>query len=555
MCDKNKTLGALILTCVLAQLLVGCKPPSIESPDARQRCRAVMAPNFTNQSVLAKIVFEDPADLVRRAALYKVTDQTVLEKVAFNETATHFMREYAIGMITDKDTLDRLYGAVGEQGQNRFLQQAVSERLSVLNQLHWVKADEAALVKFALEAEDISVRLTAMKRLTNHVIIENLATSATVPVNIRVNAINCLTNPFVLARIVVEDPDDYCRRCAWDNLDSRTPKSAGAKLWIALEMKVEEVVGSESKITGFIGVGNTLGTPMWAYPSEREKLRDQILKDLDFYLTSAEKTAADQPSEFRQAAKILRVAQSVSGDRRIMLSVARLLRAFKDPSIYPDIGDVSITVKREKISSELYVTEDGYNTGRVPGEKITYYMECSRSNIVSSARKQPSFRTNWKTTIESYFPKDRPPPFVEADIRFPWLLVEVIREFPQTSLECMALSAGCEDVRWAATLLVLATNQSCMTKVVLNDRDADVRRAAVRKLSDETTLSLLAINDRDRDVRQAAVRKISDEKTLVLVAEKDADGSVRSTAKWRLDKVRLEKRQQKAKAPAIKNPE
>ena len=78
------------------------------------------------------------------------------------------------------------------------------------------------------------------------------------------------------------------------------------------------------------------------------------------------------------------------------------------------------------------------------------------------------------------------------------------------------------------------SDQNMLSNVALNDKDANVRKVAVQKLTDQNTLSLVALNDKDVDVRKLAVEKLTDQNTLSLVALNDENSEIRKMALKRL---------------------
>jgi hypothetical protein len=73
-------------------------------------------------------------------------------------------------------------------------------------------------------------------------------------------------------------------------------------------------------------------------------------------------------------------------------------------------------------------------------------------------------------------------------------------------------------------------NQSALSLVALNDKDAEVRMLAVSKSDLQSTLSNVALNDKDKEVRKLAVSKLTLQSTLSIVALNDKDSEIRILA-------------------------
>jgi len=73
--------------------------------------------------------------------------------------------------------------------------------------------------------------------------------------------------------------------------------------------------------------------------------------------------------------------------------------------------------------------------------------------------------------------------------------------------------------------------------IAKNDKDKNVRKAAVQRISDyhQKVLISIAKNDEDEYVRTEAVRKITDVQILVEIKYNDIDDDVRWAADMRLE--------------------
>jgi hypothetical protein len=87
----------------------------------------------------------------------------------------------------------------------------------------------------------------------------------------------------------------------------------------------------------------------------------------------------------------------------------------------------------------------------------------------------------------------------------------------------------------------MLTDQTLVATIASQDKDAQVRIAAVGKLTDQGTLSTVAVIDKDPDVRVAAVNKLTDQALLERIASADRsinDIKVTWAATVRLDVLR-----------------
>ena len=73
-------------------------------------------------------------------------------------------------------------------------------------------------------------------------------------------------------------------------------------------------------------------------------------------------------------------------------------------------------------------------------------------------------------------------------------------------------------------------DQKVIVDIAKNDTTYSVRKAAIERLTDQKTLADIAKNDEDRFFRKAAIKKVTDQKVLVDVAKNDEDRFVREAA-------------------------
>lgn len=73
-------------------------------------------------------------------------------------------------------------------------------------------------------------------------------------------------------------------------------------------------------------------------------------------------------------------------------------------------------------------------------------------------------------------------------------------------------------------------DQKFLTDIAKNDKDADVRIAAIKKIRDQNVLADIAKNDKSQGVRINAVIKVNDQNVLADIAMNDIDMYVRAAA-------------------------
>jgi len=82
------------------------------------------------------------------------------------------------------------------------------------------------------------------------------------------------------------------------------------------------------------------------------------------------------------------------------------------------------------------------------------------------------------------------------------------------------------------------TDQASLTYVAKNDKDKDIRRAAVNRLTDTDALAHVAKNDKNWRVRESAVIKLTDKALLADIAWNDKEYYVRNAAEERLEDLK-----------------
>jgi alkylhydroperoxidase family enzyme len=129
----------------------------VATEDEHWEVRKAAVPKLTDQAILTKVATEDEHREVRRMAVPKLTDQAVLTKVA-TEDEQGSVRQAALLRVTNQAVLTKAF----EQDQD------LRAKLSAVAGL-----TDQALMTLVKEAENNSIRLTAVANLTDPKIATN----------------------------------------------------------------------------------------------------------------------------------------------------------------------------------------------------------------------------------------------------------------------------------------------------------------------------------------------------------------------------------------------
>jgi hypothetical protein len=228
--------------------------------------------------------------------------------------------------------------------------------------------------------------------------------------------------------------------------------------------------------------------------------------------------ADDEDWRVRLIFKVIRAYDSVPTEyrerlirERLIADVLPAIRILSDPVVVSVIGDI-VTVKTYWES-----TNASYTGGTKHGEEFT----CS-----IKVRNLPTSLSHTWSTYYPYITDSLG--FESADVNAGDLLGPAFDRLSQAALAKIAQEDKDEDVRKAAVWEL--TDQSLLAKVAVEAGDRNVRRAAVWKLTDQAALAKIAQEDEGGDVRQAAVDKLIDQELLAKIAQEDEDGDVRQAA-------------------------
>jgi hypothetical protein len=178
----RKAAAAKIQVANLTDLACLAKLAEGENPHIRWAC----ALKITNQSVLAKIAGEDTDGRVNRAALNRITDQTLLAKLAIVAT-------------------------IGD------------EAMRICEFAAWRLTNTVLLAQVAVEARNSQARRAAVAKITDETILVRVALND-VSAKVGVDAVAKLTNETLLAKVIAEAQDSHVRQAAAEKIQSLRTK-------------------------------------------------------------------------------------------------------------------------------------------------------------------------------------------------------------------------------------------------------------------------------------------------------------------------------------------
>ena len=121
-----------------------------------------------------------------------------------------------------------------------------------------------------------------------------------------------------------------------------------------------------------------------------------------------------------------------------------------------------------------------------------------------------------------------------------WEKPELTRQVTdQALLADIAVEAGLSKVREAAVLKL--TDQATLAKIAMEDKDEDVREAAISNpnLTDQTVLARAAVDEKRLTIRLAAIAKVTDQIFVRQWAENDPQAAIRQAAVTRIEDDRF----------------
>jgi hypothetical protein len=364
--------------------------------------------------------------------------------------------------------------------------------------------DQAVLGKVAIEGKDADVRYPAIRMLTDQAVLAKVAIEGK-DANVRCDAVKNLTDQAVLAKLAIEDKNWAVRRAAVEKL---TDQAVLAKL--AIEDKKENVRRAAYYKLNDAG---TLGqlSPTAADPAMR--LYASIL-------LKVRSACQPVPEQHRN---------------RLCWEVSDIVTALMDPLVTTELGEVKAIRTEWKACSQKYVfTLPSGAPTKVPapdikGEQFTVSVTLSKTDQVVSRCWNTSFPFNVRGN-------DSNGSWRSANVDSEDFLGGICDLLSGPTLGKVTIESKRPSLRRAAVKKL--TDQAVLAKVAIEDEDANVRRAAVEKLTDQAVLAKVAVEDKDWVARSAAVKNLTDKAVLAKLTSQDESGAIRDQASARLSELK-----------------
>ncbi|MDA3850851.1 MAG: hypothetical protein PF447_06230 [Spirochaetaceae bacterium] len=163
---------------------------------------------LNDQLILGRIATEDPDDTLRSLAMSRINDQDLLADIFKNQT-NHEIRKAALINLTNLDILLEIEKTVHDTKLNEFIQR----RLSAVKIVHaGTITDQVILADYALNGNDIDLRMEALSNLTDQKILRGIAKNDMAE-QVRFAAAEKLTDKSIFNKLK-NDRDELKRRIA-----------------------------------------------------------------------------------------------------------------------------------------------------------------------------------------------------------------------------------------------------------------------------------------------------------------------------------------------------
>ncbi len=442
-----------------------------------------------DQATLAQIALHDPDELVRLRAVHRLNDRTLLQEVA-KKSSDESVAKQAREKITDEKR---------SGGEEKRKEEPAKQ------------PDKKKRSKPSLEDPDPDVRLRAVQALTDQNVLARVAKNDSSHF-VRWAAVDRLTDQDALAEVASKDPNEMVRLRAVNRLTD--PKALGAA-----------AKGARDKGT----IKALLGK----------------LSDTDMLISFAQERTNRMLSR-AAALRLLELAgmnpstTSTHKEKAVDLRLAVL-----DPVITRHYGQLLVEYAY-RVTGRSY----GFGTmpfGSVWREHVTIRIKDRRGNLIT--KQEFSGAPFPKTIRVRLVPGGGQRNVALVDIHE--VCKDVLKRMGRAKVE---LAAKSEDryVSGASKSLLEAgyfdrktpvqeipDDQKELVKMVMSSRDADLRWKAVQKLTIQKVLTRIAKEDSDRHVRWAAVDKLNDQEALASIAMRDSDELIRLRAVHRLSDPKL----------------
>ena len=322
---------------------------------------------------------------------------------------------------------------------------------------------------------------TAVPKLTDQALLAKIAVGDTIGGDkgafIRVVAVYNLTDQALLAKIAIGDEAWTVRAAAVEKL---TDLALLAKIAVEDKNPTVRHVAAE-KLTDQASLTKTAETP-----EDPEDPVDRAEAIAELY---------ESNPAMKRLAGNLGALTSDAGE-----SIARIKLAIQEPRIQSRFPRIVFAASVYRVSRSYSYVDPQYGPGGIMrGESVSFVLSQDRKTLAEA---------NWST----YFPQQTTDfTFLAANVYGGDLLADLLHSAVFTQDDLAELSSS---------------------------EIPEVRRAAVRNLTDQAALAKIAAEDKVPDVRQPAVWRLTDQVLLAKIAVEDEDPAVRQTAEQRLAQIR-----------------
>lgn len=334
-------------------------------------------------------------------------------------------------------------------------------------------ADEADLMRVALEARLAPIRAAAARQVSDSAALARLALESDSSV-IREQVVERIDDQSVLLQVALRGGSEGERVAA-----------------------VARLTSAEDLAAVVLGLG--LGTE----PSGDADSDDVVLNEALSRLTQPDMLAsldsADVETNVRSLARYLKAMSNVPEERRqhFLSSTLPIVWFLMDPQVAGVAGEIAAV----KAGYSEINASHLYGGAPVTGEAFKLWIETTELSEPVGG----SWRSDFGTYVETSEGKG----FVPVEISLAAVLDPVLSR-------------------------VSAAQQA---QIAEEHHDADVRLAVTQLLDAQTVLGRIAVEDSDYKVRAAATAKLTDAELLARIADQDSALRVRRVAKLRLEEL------------------
>jgi hypothetical protein len=395
------------------------------------------------------------------AAINKINDQLLLTEVATN-AACRPIRFAAIEKITDQAALikiaesnadgDERVAAIENITDQSLLLKIVMNESGLCRIALEQLSDQTALAKVAVNARECMIRKDAVWKLTDQAVLAQIAMQDAEHM-VRSTAVDKLTSPSLLLKVSFESDDPLIR------------EESGLKLRETNSGKATVDIPTENRA-------------MYLY----SQIWNQLQQAID---------AAPEHQRSRLY--------------RSLLSVFHMLIA---SDILADLGGITDTLIRWEPRTEKYTAQIGHKRYLFNGESVTVSIKLEDLN--------QDITLTWSTEFPSVtgFPNKF---WFPAEIEVLDFFQEISEYLSEGSADrcihdanLLFPNAHTWEIQNDPTVFDRVRNPDLLVKIALNANNANVRTAAVKKLTDPAVLTMVSTQDDNIMVRNAANKRLAD---------------------------------------------